>query len=129
MFGVSKQALIWSPRVLSIAFIAFLSLFAMDVLEEHLGFWPTVEALAIHLIPCFILVAVLILAWRREWIGALLYGAAGALYAIWTLSGPRAVPISTRLVWIVVIAGPAFLVAALFLLSWRRHEQLHSVRH
>jgi len=128
MSDVSKQALMWAPRILSIAFIAFLSLFAMDVFEEHLGFWPTMEALAVHLMPCFILLAVLILAWRREWIGALLYGAAGTLYAIWTLSGPRAVAISTRLVWIVVIAGPTFLIAALFLLSWRKHEQL-PVRH
>ena len=126
MSDVSKQALMWAPRVLSIAFIAFLSLFAMDVFEEHLGFWMTVEALTMYLIPCFVLVAVLMLAWRREWVGAVLYG---ILYAIWTVFGPRAVPLATRLGWILVIAGPAFLIAVLFFLNWRRHEELHALLH
>jgi hypothetical protein len=129
MSDLSKRALFWAPRVLSIAFVAFLSLFAMDVLEEHLGFWMTIEALTMHLIPCIVLVAVLILAWRREWIGAVLYAIAGAVYAIWAVSGPRAVPLVTRLVWILVIAGPAFLIAFLFLLNWRKHEELHTLLH
>jgi hypothetical protein len=35
-----------------------------------------------HLIPSFVLVGVLALAWRWEWIGAALYGAAGMIYGV-----------------------------------------------
>ena len=42
-------------------FIAFLSLFAMDVFSEHLGLWRTALALTMHsLIPSFVLIAALI---------------------------------------------------------------------
>ena len=74
MTQISRRALFWTPRGLSIVFIAFLSLFSMDVFSEHLGFWQTALALAMHLIPSFVLIAALILAWRWEWIGAALYG-------------------------------------------------------
>ena len=71
MTALSKRVLFWTPRVLCIAFTAFLSLFALDVFSEGSGFWGTAAALAIHLIPTAIMVVVLVLAWRWEWIGAL----------------------------------------------------------
>lgn len=51
MTNFSKRTLFWTPRVLSIAFIAFLSIFALDVFSEHLGFWQTVAAFMMHQIP------------------------------------------------------------------------------
>jgi hypothetical protein len=129
MSDLSKRALFWAPRALSIAFVAFLSLFAMDVFGEHLGFWMTIEALTMHLIPCLVLIAVLVLAWQREWIGALLYGIAGLVYVIWIASMSRPVPLAMRLIWAVCIAGPAFLIAALFLANWLKHGELHGLRH
>ncbi len=125
MSDLSKRALFWAPRVLSVAFVAFLSLFAMDVFEEHLGFWMTIEAATMHLMPCFVLIAVLVLAWQREWIGAVLYGMAGLLYVIWVVSMSRPAPLAMRLLWAVSIAGPAFLIAALFLANWLKHAELH----
>lgn len=126
MHNLSKRALFWTPRVLSIVFIAFLSLFSLDVFDERLGFWGTVLALAIHLIPVFVLIAALILAWRWEWIGATLYGAAGLLYVSWVVSMSRPVPTATRLIWILFIAGPAFVIAAMFLANWLKGDELRS---
>ena len=62
MSHLSKRCLFWAPRALSIVFVAFLSLFAMDVFSEHLGLWRTALALTMHLIPSFVLIAALILA-------------------------------------------------------------------
>jgi len=118
MFHLSNRFLFWAPRALSIALIAFLSMFAMDVFGENLGFWETAQALAIHLIPSIVLIAALILAWRWEWIGATLYGAAGLLYFFWVATLSRPVPPAIRIVWVLGIAGPAFLIAALFLVNW-----------
>ncbi len=129
MSNFSKRALFWTPRVLSIVFIAFLSLFALDVFDEHLGFWGTIVALAIHQIPVFILLAALILAWRWEWIGAALYAAGGLLYVTWVVSMSRPVPAATRLIWILFIAGPAFLISGMFLANWLKGNKLHANEH
>jgi hypothetical protein len=124
MTQLSKRALFWTPRALSILFIAFLSLFALDAFDGHLGFWQTALALTMHLIPSFVLIAALVLAWRWEWIGAALYGAAGLLYVWWVVSLSRPVPPAMRLIWILMIAGPAFAIAGLFLANWlKRGDQ------
>jgi hypothetical protein len=126
MTQLSKRALFWTPRALSILFIAFLSLFALDVFDEHLGLWQTVLALTMHLIPSFVLIAALVLAWRWEWIGAALYGAAGLLYVGWVVAMSRPVPPAMRLIWILTIAGPAFVIAGLFLANWLRRGSLRA---
>ncbi len=126
MSRAGRKWLFWAPRALSIAFIAFLSLFALDVFGEGLGVWRTVLALTIHLIPSLVLVAALILAWRWEWIGAALYASAGALYIFWVVFMSRPVPPSVRLLWALMIAGPAFLIAGLFLANWLMHAELRT---
>ena len=127
MTQLSKRALFWTPRALSILFIAFLSLFALDVFDGHLGFWQTALALTMHLIPSFVLIAALVLAWRWEWIGAALYGAAGLLYVWWVVSMSRPVPPAIRLIWILMIAGPAFAIAGLFLANWLKRGDLRAL--
>jgi hypothetical protein len=118
--------LFWTPRALSIAFVAFLSLFPLDVFDEHLGFWQTALALTMHLIPVFVLIAVLVLAWRWEWIGAALYAAAGLLYVTWVVSMSRPVSPAMRLIWILSIAGPAFVIAGFFLANWLKRGELRA---
>ena len=59
--------------MLSILFIAFLSLFALDVFGVGYSPWETLVALTMHLIPTFLLIAVLVAAWRWPWVGALAF--------------------------------------------------------
>lgn len=66
MSDSAKQALFWAPRVLLIALTAFLSLFAMDVFDQHLDFRQTAQALTTHLMLSFVLIVALILGWRWE---------------------------------------------------------------
>jgi hypothetical protein len=113
----AKRLLFWSPRLLCIAFAIFLSLFALDVFNEHLGFAGTLLALVMHMIWPASVVAVLALAWRWEWVGAVLFAALGVFYAA-TVRG--------HLDWKLVISGPLFLLAALFLVNWFLHADLHS---
>jgi len=111
----------------AMAYIVFLSLFALDVFSEGYGFGATILALAIHLIPAFVLIAGLILAWRWEWIGAVLFAAAGGLYIATVL--PLRMSAAMKLNWILTIAGPAFLVSAMFLANWWKRGELHVGRH
>ena len=128
MFGLSRRMLFWTPRILSLVFIVFLSLFALDVFDGNLGFWQTAQALIMHLLPVFVLIVALILAWRWEWIGAAIYAAAGLLYIAWVVSMSRPVQPAMKVIWILTIAGPAFIIAALFLANWLKHNELRRHR-
>lgn len=103
--------LFWAPRVLGILVALFLSLFALDVFAEGRGVLGTILALLIHLIPVYIIVIALVLAWRWEWLGAILFTGLAALYVAWTWG---------RFPWLnyVAIAGPILLVGVLFLFGW-----------
>lgn len=122
MTRAQGRLLYWLPRILSIAFACFISMFALDVFAEHLSFWQAVHALTMHLIPTFIMVAAIVIAWRWEWVGAAVFGALGAIYIVQTL--PRHHPN-----WILTIAGPALLVAALFLADWIKRTEVRAAIH
>ena len=108
-----KRALLWAPRVLCIVFAAFISLFALDVFGEGRGFWQTLAALLIHLIPTYILIGMLLLSWRWPWVGAVVFAALGVLFLWWNHQYRHNV-----LSAVLMIAGPLFLMATLFLLNW-----------
>jgi len=114
-----RQILFWSPRVLTILFALFLSLFALDVFEEDRGFWGTALALFMHLIPTWIVLIVLALSWRCEWIGAVLFVALALIYAYFAVG--RGHP-----EWTAIISGPLLLIAGLFLLNWLYRKQLRA---
>lgn len=121
MSRMTQRLLYWSPRILSIGFAIFLSLFALDVFDEFHGFWRVAAALAVHLIPALIIVVVLIAAWRWEWIGAVLYLLGAVYYAINMLhrninNWPAVLGISL----------PLLLLAALFLTSWIERSKLRA---
>ena len=72
----------WAPRILCLLFAAFISLFALDVFGENHGFWQTVFALLMHLLPTGLLLVILALSCRWEWIGGILFPALGGLHLV-----------------------------------------------
>jgi hypothetical protein len=110
--------LYWSPRVLSVLFAGFISLFALDVFSEGYGFGETLLALAIHLIPTAVMIVFIVLAWRWAWIGALAFLGMGLWYLLMTGGKEH---------WMtyVLISGPLFLMAILFLFNWMWRSKLN----
>ena len=79
---MNKQKLIyWIPRILVIIFILFISLFSLDVFSEYSGLEVFI-ALFMHLIPSFILIILLIIAWKWEKIGGILFLILGGVFII-----------------------------------------------
>jgi len=107
----AARLLYWSPRILAIVFAAFISIFALDAFGENHGFWSTALAFSIHMVPTMIVVAILIAAWRWEWIGAVVYALLMALY-LWC-GLPR-----RPLLGVLMIATPLLVIAGLFLADW-----------
>lgn len=114
----------WTPRVLSIIFIAFMALMSLDVFGNGLGFWPTALAFFMHNIPVLVLVAVLVVAWKREIVGGIAFILAGALYIAFIL---RTVVMTGfqwyYLSWAAQIAGIALFIGILFLIGWRKKRK------
>lgn len=117
-----ERVLYWAPRALSLLFAGFISLFALDVFDAGYGFWETLLALAMHLIPTALILLVAALAWRWEWVGALAYLGLAVWYVVST---------GGRQHWTayVVIVGSLLLLAGLYLLSgwWRSTHRAHGV--
>ncbi len=123
MSRVTARLLYWSPRMLSIAFAIFLSLFALDVFNEVLGSWQTVLAFSIHLIPAMVIIAVLIVAWRWEWIGTGLFALVAVYYAVTMLS--RNV---NNWAAVMGISLPLLVIAAMFLAGWIKRSDARLAR-
>ncbi len=111
----------WTPRILSIIFILFLSLFSLDVFGNNLSFWQTVGALFIHNIPTIILIIVLLISWKYEIVGGIAFILAGLAYIYLILFRNQFE--WYYLAWIVQISGPAFLIGILFLVNWFKKKK------
>ena len=99
-----------SPRILSLLFVGFLSLFALDVFNEYQG-WELVTALFIHLIPSLVLLVGVIIAWRYSIVGALIFFGFIAWY-LWEAGFDK------PWTWYALIVVPALIVGLLYFLDW-----------
>ncbi|MBU4353339.1 hypothetical protein L6251_02295 [Candidatus Parcubacteria bacterium] len=104
----------WTPRILSIAFILFISMFALDVFDGNNG-WKVLLALFMHLIPSFVLIFITIIAWKRDLFGAIVYFAIALAYIC-------LVGLHRHWSWYVSISGPAVLIGILYLASWFKNR-------
>lgn len=116
-----SKGLFWTPRIISILFIAFLALFSLDIFGNNYPFWETVIGLFMHNIPVFILLIILWISWKKhEWLIGTVFILGGLLYIarllITILTNP---PYQWYVLsWSITIAGPAFLIGILFFMNW-----------
>jgi len=76
-----------------------------------------------HNIPVFILLAVLIISWKREIVGGVAFILAGILYIVMILMNMLKNSFEWYMVsWILTIAGPAFIIGILFIVNWRKRQ-------
>ena len=100
----------WIPRILSIGFILFISLFSLDVFSEYSGA-AVIVPLIMHLLPSILLLAVVLISWKHDLIGAVAFLGFAILYILDVGFGR---PWS----WYVGLVIPSAFVGILFLVSW-----------
>ena len=66
-----------------IAAILFTSLFALDAFEEGKPFGEQILGFLMHLIPQFVLIILLIIAWKYERLGGIIFIVIGTLFSVW----------------------------------------------
>ena len=80
--GKPKKTLYWAPRIICILAILFVSLFAFDAFDPSLSIWQQIGGFLIHLVPSFILLGLLILAWKYEYIGGIILVLIGLVFSV-----------------------------------------------
>ena len=113
-----KRILFWTPRVLAILIVGLLTLLSTDVFVEGHNFWQSIFGFLIHMLPTFAVLALLIFAWRWEWVGALGFIA----FAVWYI----AITWNSDMHWsaYAILSGVPGLIGILFLVGWVKRREV-----
>lgn len=113
----------WAPRLAAILIIFFISLFSLDVFEMGGTPLELLGGFLMHNIPSFALLLLLILAWKRPFMGFVAFLAAAGVLTFFFLGSALARPspsdgfvISPGMLLFVV---PVLLIAGLFYSEWQ----------
>lgn len=116
----------WLPRLLCMASILFISSFSLDAPDGGHTLALKMAHLFGHLLPSFVLTAILVVAWRWERIGGAAFVAIGLglmPYVYHLNHGRNAFTVSQSLIVVLIINVPFILTGFLFLLSNRQKNK------
>ena len=116
----------WIPRIICILAILFVSMFAFDVFSPDLTIWQQILALLIHLIPSFILIAILIVAWKWEKIGGIILTVTGVILFILVFNinyRQRNFSLTQSLINVSILCLPFIIAGVLFIVSYNRKHK------
>jgi glucose-6-phosphate-specific signal transduction histidine kinase len=113
----SRSSLLWGPRILAILVCLFLGLFALDAFGNGKTLSEALPDFAVHVAPVLVLLAVVGVSWRWEWVGGLVFTSVAAVYAYFARD---------HVSWVLCISAPLLIVGVLYLWSWRRHGSLRA---
>jgi len=101
----------WLPRLLAILYALFLSLFAFDS-WEGVGFWQGVVGFIVHLLPVYLVLFALVVAWRWSRAGGVAFLALAIGFSLFFGWNEPAL--------LAIMAGPLVVIGLLFLVGgWR----------
>lgn len=121
----------WLPRLLGILAILFISMFALDAFEPGRTVWQQLGAFLVHMIPSFVLLGILLVAWKWELIGGLIFTVIGLVFTPvifmhnYRMNG--SLWMSTGIVLMITI--PFVVVGVLFIMSHYKKKKTVSPVH
>lgn len=117
----SVKIIQWLPRIICILAILFVSLFAIDAFEPGHTIWQQLGAFFMHLIPSFILISILIIAWKWELTGGIIFIIIGLVLTpfVFSMNYKMNESIWMSLGIIASITIPFVVVGILFTLSYQ----------
>ncbi len=108
------KILYWTPRVTCLLYIGFISLFALDVFSGEYNLAQTLVALTMHLIPSILILLALVIAWRWELAGSIVFDVLAVGWLIYVGDFGESL----------IITLPLFVISSLFVAGWayRKHS-------
>ena len=119
MAAMSDRLLLWSPRILGIVVSVFIGLFALDAFSPAKPIQEALPDFFVHLIPAATVLALVIMAWRWEWIGGLAFLGLAVIYSL--IVGREHAD------WALVISGPLLILGALYFWSWQHRRLIRTI--
>jgi hypothetical protein len=107
-----NRYLTWVLRTLLILLIVFWAMFSFDVFQEEQGFWNILVGFLMHNIPVFVMIIILVIAWKREHIGGMLLMLGMLGFTIFLMAGSGEFMFGT-----LIMMGIPFLIGALFVVN------------
>ena len=123
--GTKEKVLYWLPRLLCIGAILFVSMFALDAFQPGMTLLEQVEGFLIHMVPSFVLLAVLLVAWKWELVGGVVITLIGLGFSpfVYLLNYNRNHSVGLSLSIILMINLPFVIVGVLFILNHYRNKK------
>jgi len=116
----------WLPRIICILAILFVSMFALDAFDPELTLWKQIVDFLIHLIPSYIMIALLVIAWKWEYVGGIIFTVIGFVFcvSVFLLNYNRNhFSIAQSIISTLIVAVPFVLVGILFMMSHNKKKQ------
>jgi hypothetical protein len=97
-------------------------IFSLDIFDLKLTILETVVGLFVHNLPALFLLVILIISWKYEIIGGIIFNLIGLAYILilvinfgfkWDM-----------LSWSLIISAPAFLIGILFIINWFKKRKI-----
>jgi hypothetical protein len=109
----------WIPRILCILAILFVGMFSLDSFDPKYTLGQQLFAFLRHNIPTLILIAILIVSWKWEMIGGIVFALIGVLTTpfIFTHNYKMNHSVGMSLSVVLMITFPFIVVGALFIIS------------
>lgn len=116
-----KKIIYWAPRILAIFFTLFIMLFSLDVFDGTSSFLDQMIGFFMHNIPAFVIILVIVLAWKKDIVGMIGFGlvALGLFLLVSNANPPKGSVVNPAAF---ILGGPAVLIACLYGLSWYLHK-------
>lgn len=106
-----RRTIYLAPRILSIVYMVFISIFALDSFSPDRPVIYQILAFLIHLIPTYILILITVIAWRWETVGGALFMFLAFVSAIFGIMVHQDYP------FFMVVSLPLLIIGVLYLMN------------
>lgn len=119
-----NRFLFWAPRVFLILFALFLAVFSLDVFGNNYTLWETAIALFMHNIPSIILLVILLISWKHDLVGSIIFIILGVACVVGVIIAIFNLTEADRFNPILIIGSVVFLlIGILFLAGWKQGKK------
>jgi len=117
--ATKKKIILWLPRLLCIAAILFVSLFALDAFEPGMPLGQQLLNFLMSLIPSFVLLLLLGFSWKRPYVGGIIFAIIGIVTSpfVYILNYNRTHSVWLSLSIILMITVPFIVIGVLYIMS------------
>jgi hypothetical protein len=108
---MGNKILHWAPRILGILAVGFMIMFSIDCFEGSYSLKEQLTCFLMHNLPALVLIVILILAWKLELVGGIIFILAAIIMSIyWDGFGKNT--------GVLALTSPFLVIGILFILNY-----------